>query len=1283
MRTDPALFARDNTATEKEPRFVVNIVYDVASLYITSHTGISGVPGTVIDGALMQPTVNGQSINPDEGSSEIGSASFSIADLASAFTDAVRDQLLSNLQGLRGRTVRFYVGYSTLAFSDFVLIGTQMVTSAIYRKGAYEVSCSDIQRTLKKDIFDVIQTTLAATISATDTTITLASVTGLAMVPHGTSYSDAPSSTVGYIKIKDEVIRYTVINTGSNQVTGCTRGALGTIAAAYTVDPLVASDRREKVSEYIYLELPSVYLAYTLLTGKNYAGTTVLPSHWHLGIDTSLIDLAGFAAIGTDLWDPTDDSKGFIVRFDGITKQDGKRFIEKELYLLSGVYSPVTSDGRLSLRRMNSITATSPGVVILSESNSTQIGDLVHDFDSLHNAFIVNWSYDGKTYRRRTAFIDSTSVNRHGRAPTLELNFRGLVGSRHTDGIIFQRLDSVRDRYAGPPLRMTVECLPSLNAIEIGDVVRVQYASVRDFTKTGTSIDRAFEVQSVSINQRTGRVTLDLFGSTATSSIQSPTSASTALPDAYYTSGGTSLATQIGAALSGNTIVSNCNLPDGIYRHNGDLTINSGVTVTINGTVQLRVKGFLTVNGTIDGVGRGKAGVADTGQAITLVVGGLTGTTTDFAAFQPRVNQILGTPGFIGSTIGSDGVDYRPPNGLVTPYVHTRPARMTFGTQSSAPVVAPAVVGGSLTGFFTDVAGTGGGPGGRGGSAGDTVAAGHRGGAGGNGGAGLIIICRGMAVGLSSLIDLSGANGSSPASTTYTVLGIAHSHYPGSGAAGMPGACYIFLDGSGLSLPDLSTKFVARSGTTTLQGSPLGVQRNNIIPRPGVNTVDNINRYPTEREPVGGWRGAPEQPYTTALDMTLSALRIQYIAATETASNDLESQPPPITALTTTSRVGGVNVSMTVPTSTIVNLIQVYGSQTNDRTTAVLEFEGAASQFLDRYTPSVTKYYWARTVNLSASSGKIFSSWYPVSSTAGVSGAPASAKFLTGGSCFASDVSASKIGGTSGFNSSVYSVDGYVTGHLQFKGGPSALAGTGNDGVVVGINTDPTTDSNYTGIDYSWNLADDGTANIYEGGSFVGAFGSWDTSTELSILWTDTFVAYLLDRSLVRVVSVSAAVRYMDSSFFLDGNSINSIRFGYGNIFEEFQVNTAEISNEAATAVAFASGISFSGAASSSYSLTIPSMSYDSTVTVTVTGKSVAGSGETTRIFVDITYDATTISSEYFDVTNSTQYVTRSLTGIVPAGSTSISARVFYQTISGSAGCGFSEGHLRAEVIKK
>lgn len=1000
MRIDSPVFHAANTARQKQPRYVVAIIYDVDSIYITSHDDIPNVPGTVISGALEEPTITSQTINPDEASAQIGNASISLVDLASAFTDEVRERL-GDGSGLRGRECRFYLGYAGMDFSAFRLYGTQIIHSASYKSGRYSVRCLDIQRTLRTDIFNLKTTTLTESIAAAATTIPVDSVDGFQMLAHGPSYTDAPNQTVGYIKIKDEIIRYSGVQTSpSHAFTGCVRGLFGTVAATYTVDTATPVDRRERITEHVYLELPAIKLALAILTGQLYNDGTSLPDGWHLGMDSRWVTEADFVSIGADLWDPADDRNGFPVRFLGLMRQDAKRFLEREIYLLTGTFSPVYSDGSVGLRRMTRISEDAATVMTLDETNSVQVGDLEHDMQSLHNVFEVNWSWDGDSFRRTTGFIDADSFSTHGRAPLHAMSFKGLVGGKHTDATVFSTLDMVRDRYAGPPLRLPVELLPSCNALEIGDVVRVRYKNVRDFTGPeplpgGPGINRAMEVQGISINHLNGRPRISLFGSTATPSVNSPTSAEVALPNGFYTAAGSPLASAPGITIIGNVVTAATqplvgdNLltgADSIYYHDGDLEIADDVELTIQKNIQLRVRGFLQINGHINGVGGGHPGVADDGRAIRIVnefagtehppipMFGGTGVSAEY--------PIQGIPGYVGNSRGYDGV-HKWMDALGVRIFGTTVAALTRSRNEVAPRLALRVDGLDLLGLPDDLRGTGGPPGGRSTDAIDTDPpndSAFLGGPGAAGGAGLCIICRGMALGVDGLIDISGAD--SVPTTLQTKDDV--DRYAGPGGGGGPGTMYVFMDGANLSLPDLSgNRFRARNGIATPLGNPIEARHGTVVQVSGIYQ----GPLPYGTEPITGYRD-PQFVTNNGADLSGSALQVQYIPAAETPTDDEESRPPPPTGLSATGVELGISIVLTLPDFEQFDIVEIYGALTNDRTGASLIARGRTDTFRHQLPASSTRYYWARTRRAGVSS-----TFYPESATGGIS-----ATSLAGGS---------------------------------------------------------------------------------------------------------------------------------------------------------------------------------------------------------------------------------------------------------------------------------------------
>lgn len=1235
MRTGTAAFNAKARSPNQSPRFVIEQSFDPDNTilwYFTSHADAATPQGaSVISSVISALSVFSQRLDFDKANSTIGEISYRLIDRA----NLVSEQLGAQLQvgrSLRRMRMRVYEGFEGLAWSDYLLRQTQVVDKIRYDKGAFEFLCADIQRAMRKDIFDLATTTLAASCDDTQNFIDVYDTSKYQLLTHGSSFSDAPNQTVGYFKLEDEIIRYT--GKTSTRFTGCTRGALNTLPAKHTVDDNASPDQRQKVEEYVYLEMPAVKLAYAILTGRllRQSNSAVFPATWNLGIpeeisaemivdgdllhpdlvfarastasyfdkngvlktaaadqarveydpvtgerrgllieesrtnlitqsedfsaagwlrtgilpfgsgstvnaarapdgaitmdrlveDTSngvhetrwsqnvtagltyagsvfleagertkvilylastgfstapgvlfdlvagtattfqnpgsivdfniepcgngiyrcwlsgvatntaagtffvryhnggasyvgdgvsgaymwggqievgpkpssymktagatftraadnatiplgswfnaaegtlyaefdiratsvdgtarviaaigdsatfnetiylsriasngnvamnvqdggvaqvssvigavtpnvlaraafgykLNDFAGslngaavvtdtsgtlptvntlaagkaswgagnylnghirrlaylpqrlsnadlqtlsstgvlpildagyvrksdFLNIGQDLWNPADDQQGFIVRFEGETKTDGKEFIERQINLLVGCFMPVYADGALGLRRAANVLAGAAYVAMLDPSNIVSFDALEDDFDSLHNIIQIDWDYDPiqKETRRSTSLVDPASIVVHGQSDPYFVTMRGLHGSRHSNVILKQRFDAFRDRYTGPPLRHRVVVLPTIGAPEAGDIFRVRNPHVQDFVANGT-LDRSFEVQQVQTDEISGRVTLDLFASSQAPGAIAPTDDAIALTNAFYSSQGVDLATvlTISGANPGH-VTANGNLTGAadlnsalaIYFYAGDLVIDAGVTVTINNNVQLRVLGNLTINGTIDGKGRGRSGAAQ-----------ISSQPTDLSNAQmTRHND--GTPGFLGSpksaggfiSFGSDIV------------LHQFDGWQVVGANVAVPAAALSFDGTSLQGIFSDMRGSSGSSGncsahGRG-RTGGLLEFSARGGAGGPSGAGLVVIARGVTFGAAGKIDLSGGDGS--LGETYAANG--NTNRAGSGAGGAPGGCLVIIDGPLSAVPILSASFVANYGKTPIAGTPV------------------------------------------------------------------------------------------------------------------------------------------------------------------------------------------------------------------------------------------------------------------------------------------------------------------------------------------------------------------------------------------------------------------------------------------------------------------------------
>jgi hypothetical protein len=792
MRTNSDFFNEFNTAAQKELRLVIVIDFPTPFI-LTSHAGIPNIPSGQIDDVLQDVSSISQRLIPDEGRSEIGSLSFSVIDKASAITDRFRSEQAAG-EGLKGRKVELYRGGANIAggvdtdWTEFRVEQTVQIESAVeYEKGAYKISCSDVQREMRRDIFDLAKTRLRLDFTIGASTIDVFSTDDFEPCSHVASFGDEPTGSFFYFKIKYqngfEIVRATgKTGGGTPSFTGCVRGLFGTDDVNHFLAAQSGPTTGIEIEEYVYIELPAPAMAAALLTG-NIPGGGTLPARWNLGIASALINQSSFDDIGSDWFDIADYTKGLIFRFQAITKTDGKRFIEREVALLAGAFLLIGADGRISMRRMTGVISSADFVLEITPDNAIAIGTLKHDLSKVRNQFDIEWSYlefpgeQKPRFVRRDILVDATSIGLHGDAKPLPLQFKGLHNDRHTFTTLINRFDALRDRYAGPPLRFKVDLLPRLNDLEVGDIVRCVFPNVRDFTGTDT-LDRSFEIQRISINQKSGRVTCELFGSSqkADPIADDDAGASAELPDGWYDSEGTDANTPLSIDGSG-FLLANGTLTGGattrtIYYVLGNFTIPSALSVTITGNVELRVRGLQQINGNFNCAGGGRA--AD-------------------------------TPGFIGTTFGGRGVLVRGPN----PGEFF--AGRVVGANAAMPVLEIENDAGVLVGIPPDMRGSGGGKGG------DVLTwepnqylADAIGGAGGVGGGSLVTVSRGVAYGVAGETIISGLNGS--VGQTFGP------HEAGSGGGGAPGALIHLLDGSAVLFPILAGNIAADYGTSPITG---------------------------------------------------------------------------------------------------------------------------------------------------------------------------------------------------------------------------------------------------------------------------------------------------------------------------------------------------------------------------------------------------------------------------------------------------------------------------------
>lgn len=761
---------------------------DTDVYWITSHADALVLPGVPADakleGAIIKRGITGttQKIDYAKGRFSIGGSTVRVADLAGAFSDKINEKLGIN-EGLRYKRIRIYKGHASLtAWDDYALLATYIVTSIEYNNAVYTIKSSDVQRIAKQDIFEPHQGVLTESITAdaTEIPVTVANaINKFLLVEHDANYSANPSDSVGYVKIEDEVICHDGwTDANRTHLNVIERGAFRTLPAAHVVTETEITQRK-KVTEYFYIEGAAPRLAYYLLNGSDPAAVLAdLPDHWHAGIPASLIRLSDFTGIGSDLWD-TATSTGRRLRFIGIESTEAKRFVETEICVWLNCFLPVYADGTLGLRRFGGVLPESGHSIQADENQIVKGSALRHDFKALVNNIAIRWNWNARLERflKVDGLIDADSITKHGQAALKVYEFSGVFLGINSDSDIFNFFTEIRDRFSNPPILREITLIPEFEVVEVGDTIRVIDQHCRDYNSLAT-LDRTMMVLKTRHDWATGLVTLSLFGGIEKST-EAVVSDSDVLLDTYYTTGGTELSTVLtisaGAITANGTLNGSDDATASVFYFDGNLTLNAGITLTLNRNLLIRVKGTFTNNGTIDIDGNaadGTLGATNTGYSVWC------------------------SDGFGGSKMRK----WREGNRTSGLYENGLPVFNILNPD-----------GLSINGVPGDLSGVDGAVGATAFVIGTSVA----GGAGGIGGGGAVIVCRGMAMGPSSEIDMSGTAGT--AGSAATVASITARAQTGGG--GFPGGLLVLIDGNYSAPVFTSTNVTALKGAQAVPAS--------------------------------------------------------------------------------------------------------------------------------------------------------------------------------------------------------------------------------------------------------------------------------------------------------------------------------------------------------------------------------------------------------------------------------------------------------------------------------
>ena len=173
-----------------------------------------------------------QELSPDKArGSSISSMSIVLADINGEAT-----KIASGLDygEILYKDVKVWIGFSdTSDFNnDYLLVFRGLIESLNVGPSYVKLNLSSPDQKRRQLLAPAIDTTLNGAITAIQTTIVVDSVDNVIVVPTHPLYAGQDPALKTYIQIDDEIIEYTGLS--GFIFTGCTRGALGTTAAAHS-----------------------------------------------------------------------------------------------------------------------------------------------------------------------------------------------------------------------------------------------------------------------------------------------------------------------------------------------------------------------------------------------------------------------------------------------------------------------------------------------------------------------------------------------------------------------------------------------------------------------------------------------------------------------------------------------------------------------------------------------------------------------------------------------------------------------------------------------------------------------------------------------------------------------------------------------------------------------------------------------------------------------------------------------------------------------------------------
>ncbi len=290
-----------------------------------------------------------QKAEPWEGKSSIQTLSFVLTDVNEEVLKLISPGV--EIDEILLKKIRFYVGFPSLDFpAEYIRLYRGIISGVSHEPGMITLITSDPNLIRREKLFEKSTAALNGGIGSGDTTITVDTTDGFFLKVNAPGTLAPESGHEIGIKIGDEIIFYT--GKTDTTFTGCTRGALGTVAASH-------GDGSEAAPIFQFEGNPLLLACKIMLSGGDLA-TASVTSIFYSG-DPDLGTVPGAIAFGIDLKDRLGLIEGDFVTLTG-TVGPGNDIVEKQIvsFFESGgvANAGIITEEDLSLELISTATAT-------------------------------------------------------------------------------------------------------------------------------------------------------------------------------------------------------------------------------------------------------------------------------------------------------------------------------------------------------------------------------------------------------------------------------------------------------------------------------------------------------------------------------------------------------------------------------------------------------------------------------------------------------------------------------------------------------------------------------------------------------------------------------------------------------------------------------------------------------------------------------------------------------------------------------------------------------------